>query len=173
VGCTDRTTAVEYLTEAECWRLLACHAVGRLGVTARAGPEIYPVNYVVEGGAVLFRTDPGGKLASLTEAPGVCLEIDDVDADARTGWSVLVKGRAHQLDPDEHDQVAGPPLDYWIGGPKAHWVRIDATEVTGRRIWQPTPSSGPPRRRRLSPVVSLATAGSDTPMPGKCRLGGG
>ena len=138
MGSVDRTTAMEYLTQAECWQLLAGQPVGRIGVTTRTGPEVYPVNYVVEDEAVLFRTDPGGKLASLTGSPAVCFEIDHVDTEARTGWSVLVKGPARQLHPNEREQAAGLPLDYWAVGPKPHWVRIDPTEVTGRRIWQAT-----------------------------------
>jgi nitroimidazol reductase NimA-like FMN-containing flavoprotein (pyridoxamine 5'-phosphate oxidase superfamily) len=129
---------MEYLTEAECLQLLAREAVGRLGVTTATGPEVYPVNYVLEDEAVLFRTDPGGKLASLAGSPAVCFEIDHVDTEARTGWSVLVKGRARQLHPHERDQAAGLHLDYWAVGPKTHWVRIDPIEVTGRRIWQAT-----------------------------------
>ena len=138
MGSIDRTTAMEYLSRAECWQLLARQAVGRLGVTTATGPEVYPVNYVVEDDAVLFRTDPGGKLAALAGAPAVCFEIDHVDADARTGWSVLVKGRARELHPNEREATACLDLDYWAVGPKAHWVRIDPTEVTGRRIWQAT-----------------------------------
>ncbi|HZB72241.1 MAG TPA: pyridoxamine 5'-phosphate oxidase family protein [Acidimicrobiales bacterium] len=136
MGSIDRTTAMEFLSQAECWQLLASHAVGRLGVATRTGPEIYPVNYVLDDEAIVFRTDPGGKLASLAGNPAVCFEIDHVDAEARTGWSVLVKGTAQQLDPRQRDQAAALGLEYWAIGTKAHWVRIHPIEVTGRRIWQ-------------------------------------
>jgi nitroimidazol reductase NimA-like FMN-containing flavoprotein (pyridoxamine 5'-phosphate oxidase superfamily) len=144
MGSIDRTTAMEHLTQAECWQLLARHAVGRLGVTARTGPEIYPVNYVVDDEAITFRTDPGGKLASLAGTPAVCFEIDHIDAEARAGWSVLVKGRARQLHPAEQESASALPLDYWTIGTKAHWIRIEPTEVTGRSIWQATAPAARP-----------------------------
>jgi len=58
-----------------------------------------------------------------------------VPADA-TGWSVLVKGRAVEVDDaDEVRAVARLPLQYWSVGYEPHWVRILPTEVSGRRIW--------------------------------------
>jgi hypothetical protein len=58
-----------------------------------------------------------------------------VPADA-TGWSVLVKGRAVEVDDaDEVRAVARLPLRHWSVGHKPHWVRVLPAEVTGRRIW--------------------------------------
>ena len=77
--------------------LLAAAAVGRVGVLVDSAPEIYPVNHAVDGESVLFRTDPGNKLHAVERSPSVCFEADGIDADARGGWSVLVKGRAVEL----------------------------------------------------------------------------
>ena len=121
---------VEHLPPGECWRLLASSPVGRVGVLVDSAPEIYPVNHVAVGETIVFRTDPGAKLRGLVRSPAVCFEVDAVDLVARTGWSVLVKGRAEEIDaPSE-----GGGVDVWTLGDKAYWVRIVPAEVTGRRI---------------------------------------
>ena len=88
---------VEYLSAQACWELLASTPVGRVGVLVDSAPEVYPVNYAVDGHSVVFRTDPGNKLRGLGRSPSVCFQIDSFDLDQRTGWSVLVKGRAEEV----------------------------------------------------------------------------
>jgi nitroimidazol reductase NimA-like FMN-containing flavoprotein (pyridoxamine 5'-phosphate oxidase superfamily) len=128
-------TSVEYLSEEECWGLLAGEPVGRLGVIFESGPEIYPLNHVIDGHSIVFRTDPGSKLAGLTKTPAVCYQVDGLDPAGHTGWSVLVKGRAEEFRPPD-DQAEELQPDFWTVGPKAHWVRILPNEITGRRIWR-------------------------------------
>lgn len=83
----------------------------------------------------MFRTAPGTKLRGLDRSPSVCYQVDGVDPEARTGWSVLVKGRATPLrDAGEVQRLAGPTLEHWSAGATPDWVRIVAHEVTGRRI---------------------------------------
>ena len=161
MGSIDRTTAMEFLSQAECWQLLAGHAVGRLGVATRTGPEIYPVNYVLDDEAIVFRTDPGGKLASLAGNPAVCFEIDHVDAEARTGWSVLVKGTAQQLDPRQRDQAAA--LGLGALGPHPPHRGHRPPDLAGRRPRRPARRcrGGPrPPRRSARPLT-----GSGAPPP--------
>jgi nitroimidazol reductase NimA-like FMN-containing flavoprotein (pyridoxamine 5'-phosphate oxidase superfamily) len=132
----DGRTWLEHLSARQCWELLAGTPVGRVGVINDSAPEIYPVNHAVDGDSIVFRTDPGSKLRGLTRSPSVCYEVDGIDRDDATGWSVLVKGRAVEVrDPDELRRLAALPLRYWTLGDKAHWVRVVANEVTGRRIW--------------------------------------
>jgi nitroimidazol reductase NimA-like FMN-containing flavoprotein (pyridoxamine 5'-phosphate oxidase superfamily) len=59
----DRRSGLQVIERAECLRLLATEEVGRLGVVVAGRPEIFPVNYVVDGDEVMFRTDAGTKLA--------------------------------------------------------------------------------------------------------------
>jgi nitroimidazol reductase NimA-like FMN-containing flavoprotein (pyridoxamine 5'-phosphate oxidase superfamily) len=127
---------VEHLRPEECWRLLGSSPVGRVGVQVDSAPEIYPVNHVVDHESVVFRTAPGTKLHGLVRSPSVCFEVDGIDPDTHTGWSVLVKGRAIVLRrPVALRQVAHLPLDPWTDSDKPDWVRITPDEVTGRRIW--------------------------------------
>ena len=132
---TEERPWVEYLSEDECWDLLAACAVGRVGVVVDSAPEIYPVNHVVDDHTIVFRTDPGNKLRGVDRSPSVCYQIDSVDLEARTGWSVLVKGRAVALTAaEELRRAARLPLHLWGLGDKANWIRILPAEVTGRRI---------------------------------------
>lgn len=131
----DGRTWLEHLTIEECWDKLARESVGRIGVLVDSAPEIYPINFLVDGRSIVFRTDPGGKLRGLDQSPAVCFEVDHLDPQDQTGWSVVVKGRAKELTASEdRNAVEHLPLKFWPLGEKTHWVRIRAIEVTGRRI---------------------------------------
>lgn len=126
---------LEHLSEDVCWDLLARSTVGRIGVLVDSAPEIYPINHVVDGRSIVFRTDPGNTLRGIDRSPSVCFEIDEVDPEHHRGWSVLVKGRASEVvDAHEIRAVTELGLEFWALGDKAHWIRIQPREVTGRRI---------------------------------------
>jgi uncharacterized protein len=118
----------------ECWTLAATRPVGRLAWTGPHGPTVIPVNFAVTGAEVLVRTTAYSELARECDDSPVAFEVDDVDASARSGWSVLMRGRGH-LEPVPPGE-AGP--DVWPPGPRSLQLRIDVTEVTGRRL---TPSA--------------------------------
>lgn len=131
----DGRTWMEHLSPQECWALLIATPVGRLGVLVDSAPEIYTVNFAVDGESVVFRTDPGTKLRALERSPSVCFQADGLNAEDRSGWSVLLKGRASELTaPSDLITASELHLPYWIAGEKSHWVRIVANEITGRRI---------------------------------------
>jgi len=132
----DGRTWMEHLSVTRCWELLASIPVGRIGVLYDSAPEIYPVNYVVVDHTIAFRTDVGSKLSALDRSPAVCFQVDEIDPESSTGWSVLVKGRASVVtDPAELRYLDAQGLREWSLGHKAHWVRVVPAEVTGRRIW--------------------------------------
>lgn len=134
---------IEHLTPAECWELLEAQPVGRLGVLVDSAPEIYPVNYVVDRGAIVFRTGGGTKWRGFERNPSVCFEIDAVDPVGATGWSVLLKGRAVALTDAEDIRLAGLlPLHPWAFEHGTRFVRIVPAEVTGRRIGRTGPPAG-------------------------------
>ena len=126
---------MEHLSTEVCWQLLTTSPIGRIGVLVDSAPEVYPVNFRVDGRSVLFRSDPGTKLRGLDRSPSVCFEVDGFDDGDRSGWSVLVKGRAQELtDAADVRAAEATPLDPWGHGPKSHWIRIVPAEVTGRRL---------------------------------------
>ena len=55
------TGHLEVLSDEECRALLSSGRVGRVAVTADALPVIAPVNYVVDGNTIVFRTKRDGK----------------------------------------------------------------------------------------------------------------
>jgi uncharacterized protein len=55
---------LEELSRAECLRLLATVPIGRLSYTRQALPAVEPVNFALDDGAIVIRTDTGGKLAA-------------------------------------------------------------------------------------------------------------
>ena len=135
MAVVDGRTWFEHLAPPACWRLLTEASIGRIGVVVDSAPEIYPVNFVVDGETVVFRTDPGTKLRGLERSPAVCFQTDGIALEEHTGWSVLVKGWATVVtDPDELRVTASLPLQHWALGAKDHWVRVHPREVTGRRL---------------------------------------
>lgn len=118
----------------QCWALLRQHVVGRLAVTADGAPDIFPVNYATDHGALLFRTAPGTKLAAALGST-VAFEIDGYDPEAGQAWSVVLKGTAHQVQRQEELLATTDlPLFPWHTGPKPRFVRIEPTSITGRRF---------------------------------------
>lgn len=136
---TDSISAVSKMSETECWELLHSNEFGRLGLSVGKQPEIFPINYAVQDGTLLFRTAQGTKLAALTINELVALEIDGYDESG--GWSVVVKGQAHAAEwGDDFNvaQVAG--LRPWVATVKQVFVRVQPQEITGRRfIFGPEP----------------------------------
>jgi len=138
MAIVDTRTWMEHLSLQDCWDLLGSTPVGRIGVLVDSAPEIYPVNHAVDEHTIVFRTERGEKLRGLDRSPSVCFQVDGYDTSTSTGWSVLVKGRAREVTAaDEERYLLGLDLTYWSVGPKPRFVRIEPTEVTGRRIRRP------------------------------------
>jgi len=132
---------LEILGEDECLRLISRGGVGRVVFAGRFDLTVLPVNYVFYDGAILFRTAQAGSTdedlrTGIEHAEyRVAFEVDDIDAETREGWSVLLQGPAHHLD-DPADQAAAVAagVEPWAGGEREHFIRITPVRVTGRRI---------------------------------------
>jgi uncharacterized protein len=84
---------------------------------------------------VVIRTDPNSKLGSALRTTTAAFEIDGIDEGERTGWSVVVTGRAEEVvDPKEVDELRQTPLLPWAPGDRSQYVRIMPTLITGRCI---------------------------------------
>jgi uncharacterized protein len=142
-------TSVEQLTEDACWALLRTTSVGRLAVWVDDHPDIFPINYAVDHGTVVFRSGSGTKVsAALSDSP-VALEADGYDAETSTAWSVVIRGNAERIrGGQELIETVDLPLFPWQAGDKGQFIRIVPTATSGRRfpvadpgVWQ-TPLSG-------------------------------
>jgi nitroimidazol reductase NimA-like FMN-containing flavoprotein (pyridoxamine 5'-phosphate oxidase superfamily) len=127
--------AVTELTESASWTLLERATLGRLAVSERDVPHLYPVNFVCDQQTILFRSANGDKLRQLEGNPSVAFEVDgEVD---RGAWSVTVEGLASALD-------AGPELTPreiekfppWAPIEPYVFVRIEPLSIRGRQ-WEP------------------------------------
>ena len=133
----DRSPEFVELDAAECYRLLALHEIGRLGVNAEHYPLIVPVNYALDRDVIVIRTHPGPTLTAAVHA-NVSFEVDEIDRRTRSGWSVLVRGlaeeltSAHGVELVERTQASG--VRPWAPGERGRWVRIIPQAVSGRRI---------------------------------------
>ncbi|MEQ8841663.1 MAG: pyridoxamine 5'-phosphate oxidase family protein [Acidimicrobiales bacterium] len=127
--------ALQSLSTDECWERLVAHSVGRLGVAVGSQPDIFPVNYRIDDDEIIVRTAEGTKLAAAIMGGRVAFEIDDLDPETHTGWSVVVHGTAREsttlLDTMHDHEIDTDP---WADGAKERVIRITATEVTGRTI---------------------------------------
>ncbi|MFS2279961.1 pyridoxamine 5'-phosphate oxidase family protein [Microbacterium sp. OR21] len=133
------------LSEEECWQRLRGSELGRLVTRVGDVIDIFPINYVVDGTSIVFRTAEGSKLVELTVNDEVLFEVDEhTDADA---WSVIVRGSAHVLDTlAEREAADGLGLQPWVPTLKYNYVRISPSSLTGRAFRR----TGEPERYGVS-----------------------
>lgn len=130
----DQRTGLEELDRDECLRLLAGSPLGRLGVVIDGQPLVFPVNFTLDGDAIVLRTDAGTKLHAARRAP-LAFECDGIDRAYHTGWSVLALGKAEEVThPVEVAHLERLPLAPWCAVAKPVWLRIRPKTLTGRRI---------------------------------------
>lgn len=129
---------VEELTVKQCWELLRTAEVGRLAVIVQDHPEIFPVNYTVDRGTVIFRSAKGTKVTGALGDAAVAFEVDDYDPATGIIWSVVVKGQAAAINRlrDAADSFHNVDIRPWQAGKKESYIRIVPSEVTGRRFYK-------------------------------------
>jgi len=126
---------IEVLSESRCLDLLRSVEVGRLAVAIKNFPDIFPINFVMDGEDIVFRTAEGTKLAASLLGVGVAFEVDGYDRQAGVAWSVVVKGYAVEIENMyELFAAAELPLFPWHAGYKHRFVRIRPSEITGRQF---------------------------------------
>ena len=118
-----------------CLDLLRRCEVGRLAVSITDHPDIFPVNYVVDHGTVVFRSAEGTKLAGALLGRGVAFEVDGYDAGVGEAWSVVIKGYAVEIEQmHQYFDALELPLFPWHAASKHRFVRIEPVEITGRQF---------------------------------------
>jgi nitroimidazol reductase NimA-like FMN-containing flavoprotein (pyridoxamine 5'-phosphate oxidase superfamily) len=115
--------------------------VGRLVVTVGGEPVVFPLNFAVDGEAIVFRTQTGTKLTGITRSLAT-FEVDDIDASGQ-GWAVAFEGLAQEVldaDPESmRERIAAIDLETWPGGDRPHMVRIRPYRVHGT-AWSVVPA---------------------------------
>jgi len=137
VAAADRAATVDLieLDEAECLRLLAGSEIGRVVFTEAALPAALPVNYLLDGEEIVFRTGDGSKLAAASRNAVVAFQVDRIDSETRTGWTVLAVGEAYEVVvPERLAELAGRLPEPWAPNRTAHTIAVPLQRLTGRRL---------------------------------------
>ena len=134
---------LQALTEDESFALLREGHVGRLVYQDDLGPIAVPVNYAVAERAVVIRIEGGEKLAAV-EQPRLAFEVDHIDDEQHSGWSVIVRGPAREVPLDQLPELVrsmdGAAPMPWASGIHNTWLEISAEIVTGRRFGEHQPA---------------------------------
>jgi hypothetical protein len=128
-------SALQRLTRDQCLTLMASVPVGRIIYTRRALPAVELVNFAIDHGDILIRTDRSGKLAAATRGAVVAFEADQVDLAGQAGWSVTAVGPSSEVtDPGELARLRTIGLRSWIPGERDHFIRISPVMLNGRHL---------------------------------------
>lgn len=120
---------------AQCLALMRSVPIGRVVYIDRALPAITPVNFVLDGDAVIIRTGSDFALAAALRETVVAFEVDDIDPETLNGWWVTATGRARLLGASvDAAQTARLPLRPWVRMPNAQFIRIQCRYVAGGRF---------------------------------------
>jgi uncharacterized protein len=126
---------LEILSPEQCHELLRGNTVGRVAVTVAALPAIFPVNYALLDGQIVFRTGDGTKLRAALDRAVVAFQIDHFDESTASGWSVMAIGLAEEITNLDDVRVAESlALQPFAAGDRSHFVRIRPEFLSGRRI---------------------------------------
>jgi nitroimidazol reductase NimA-like FMN-containing flavoprotein (pyridoxamine 5'-phosphate oxidase superfamily) len=116
----------------DCRRLLRTQVVGRLAFVTPTGPDVVPVNYAFVNGDVHIRTFPDGYVLRHVAGRDVAFEVDSVDEQRWSGWSVVVAGHARVVAEPEHPSL--PRARSWTGERDRVLLVIRPRALTGRRL---------------------------------------
>jgi nitroimidazol reductase NimA-like FMN-containing flavoprotein (pyridoxamine 5'-phosphate oxidase superfamily) len=128
----DLLGGTEIVSSGECWEMLATQSIGRIAFTYGGEVDIFPVNYGLDDEGIIFRTNAGRKIAAI-DGGELAFEVDAVDPETRSGWSVVIHGTARDITRFDAPlrRLAVSP---WTGS-KDFLVRISPRTVTGRRVF--------------------------------------
>jgi nitroimidazol reductase NimA-like FMN-containing flavoprotein (pyridoxamine 5'-phosphate oxidase superfamily) len=123
----------------ECLALLHRAQVGRLVYQDDVGPIAVPVNYTMAGEDIVVRVAGGSKRAAMRQ-PTMAFEVDDIDEDGRTGWSVIARGVGQEVEMERVPALLRGMEGHttpWVFGDHNVWLKITPLIVTGRRLGAP------------------------------------
>ena len=127
--------ALKQLIRDECLQLMASVPVGRIIYTRQALPAVELVNFALDDGDIIIRTEYGSKLSAATRGAVVAFEADSLDADRQVGWSVTAIGHSREVtDSDEIGRLEKLGLRAWAPGERKHFIRISPGILNGRRL---------------------------------------
>ena len=145
---------LDVLGRDECLALLAAARIGRIAYTEGALPAVQPVFFALADGEIVIPTHGDSKVARASRGAVVAFEVDDFDAETRTGWNVTVVGPSRVID-DARDvrRLDGLGARPWAPGDDRCYVGVRIGVVGGRRVRRTAAAPG-----GASPVSRGSTA---------------
>jgi len=120
------------LPQHECIDLANSQTVGRLCIVDHEYPLAFPVNYRLTNSddavSIVVRVSPRAAIGTY-EGPA-SFEVDRIDLDRASAWSVIVRGRLRNSRGD--DQL--PDTFPMVTEGRYQWKVLDATAISGRRF---------------------------------------
>ncbi|MFC9673670.1 MULTISPECIES: pyridoxamine 5'-phosphate oxidase family protein [unclassified Streptomyces] len=132
----ERVNVEGLLLTTRCLRLLAAARVGRIVHTHHALPAALPVPFCLDADfTVVVRTSAESRLAGAIDRAVVAFQADEVDPAERSGWSVVVTGRATAVtDPAEHRRLSRTGPCSWRASCHDIFFRIEPELITGSEL---------------------------------------
>ena len=128
----DLENPVEEMPTEECWGRLEGAEFGRIAYRLVDEVHMVPINYLVDGRALLFRTAAGDKPLAAALSSDVAFEIDW--RDEVSAWSVVVRGHLRRLEEDEQHRLDALAERSWISTRRDEVIELMPEVVTGRRF---------------------------------------
>lgn len=116
----------------ECYELVEACPVGRLCFLDGETPIAYPVSFKVhrvdDVSYLVMRTRPESLMAK--HVGPASFEVDEIDVQSRTAWSVLFRGVVRPSHETDHLPVPDP----WVVGGQDVWLLLEIAAISGRRF---------------------------------------
>src|SRR5215831_4352942 len=90
---------IDVLSVDESYALLTNAQVGRLVYVDEEGPAAIPVNFAVVDHDIVFRSETSASHRKVI-SQAAAFEVDGLDEEENSGWSVLLRGQAHEVPID-------------------------------------------------------------------------
>lgn len=127
-------SAVRELDAQACMDLVRSARVGRVAFLDGRGPSVFPVNFTLHGNSILISTSPYGSLARSAQYDWIAFHVDHIDELTESGWSVLLRGPAERVRPQDLPLAPGVAPEPWADGTRTLVLRLTPILVTGRRL---------------------------------------
>ena len=132
-GLALDSAGFEILDQAECFSLLSKVTLGRVAVTIGALQAIFPVNFCMVAGQVVFCSGEGTKLTAALSGTIVAFETDW--ATRGEVWSVQLVGASRVVEPATDLAAAElAALRSLAPVPRRYLVKITPERISGRRL---------------------------------------
>ena len=136
---------VEIIPPDRCWTLMDRVRVGRIAALDGEQPLVAVVPFAVEHGDIVVGAKAGLGLSGLFGRQ-VAFEVDELDADTKAGWSVVVREVAYDITDTvdrRSERLQGVDVSCWCMDGIDGRIAIRPRGVNGRWLRPPRPVDGP------------------------------